>query len=78
MAIRLDESDKYMHELGPESNFNESMHPCHDKHRRRLLPHRLHVYDRHRIKPPRNSPLSPAPLAQIYAHIWHTFGPQMS
>jgi hypothetical protein len=26
MAIRLDESDEYMHELGPESNFNESMY----------------------------------------------------
>jgi hypothetical protein len=26
MAIRLDPSDEYMHELGPESNFNESMY----------------------------------------------------
>jgi hypothetical protein len=26
MAVRLDESDEYMHELGPESNFNESMY----------------------------------------------------
>jgi hypothetical protein len=26
MALRLDESDEYMHELGPESNFNESMY----------------------------------------------------
>ncbi len=26
MAIRLDESDEYMHELGPESDFNESMY----------------------------------------------------
>jgi hypothetical protein len=26
MAIRLDASDEYMHELGPEKNFNESMY----------------------------------------------------
>jgi len=26
MAVRLDPSDEYMHELGPESNFNESMY----------------------------------------------------
>jgi hypothetical protein len=26
MAVRLDESDEYMHELGPEPNFNESMY----------------------------------------------------
>ena len=26
MALRLDPSDEYMHELGPESNFNESMY----------------------------------------------------
>ncbi|MFM9084041.1 MAG: hypothetical protein ACKOQ7_09240 [Actinomycetota bacterium] len=26
MGVRLDESDEYMHELGPESNFNESMY----------------------------------------------------
>lgn len=26
MAVRLDESDEAMHELGPESNFNESMY----------------------------------------------------
>ncbi|MTA69998.1 MAG: hypothetical protein F2956_08890, partial [Actinobacteria bacterium] len=26
MAIRLDPADEYMHELGPESNFNESMY----------------------------------------------------
>jgi hypothetical protein len=26
MALRLDESDEYMHELGPEPNFNESMY----------------------------------------------------
>ncbi len=26
MAIRLDAADEYMHELGPESNFNESMY----------------------------------------------------
>jgi hypothetical protein len=26
MPVRLDESDEYMHELGPESNFNESMY----------------------------------------------------
>ncbi len=26
MAVRLDESDEYMHELGPEENFNESMY----------------------------------------------------
>ena len=26
MGIRLDESDEYMHELGPEPNFNESMY----------------------------------------------------
>src|SRR3954471_21287096 len=26
MAVRLDPSDEFMHELGPESNFNESMY----------------------------------------------------
>ncbi|MDX2380087.1 MAG: hypothetical protein QNM02_10065 [Acidimicrobiia bacterium] len=26
MGVRLDESDEYMHELGPEPNFNESMY----------------------------------------------------
>lgn len=26
MAVRLDDSDEYMHELGPEPNFNESMY----------------------------------------------------
>ncbi|MFZ4810183.1 MAG: DUF7065 domain-containing protein, partial [Ilumatobacteraceae bacterium] len=26
MAVRLDPSDEYMHELGPEPNFNESMY----------------------------------------------------
>ena len=26
MALRLDPVDEYMHELGPESNFNESMY----------------------------------------------------
>jgi len=26
MGVRLDPSDEYMHELGPESNFNESMY----------------------------------------------------
>ena len=26
MAIRLDPQDEYMHELGPEENFNESMY----------------------------------------------------
>ena len=26
MAVRLDPADEYMHELGPESNFNESMY----------------------------------------------------
>lgn len=26
MAVRLDPTDEYMHELGPESNFNESMY----------------------------------------------------
>ena len=26
MAVRLEPSDEYMHELGPESNFNESMY----------------------------------------------------
>jgi hypothetical protein len=26
VAIRLETSDEYMHELGPESNFNESMY----------------------------------------------------
>jgi hypothetical protein len=26
MAVRLDPSDEYMHELGPETNFNESMY----------------------------------------------------
>jgi hypothetical protein len=26
MGVRLDESDEYMHELGPESNFNESVY----------------------------------------------------
>lgn len=26
MAVRLDKSDEYMHELGPEPNFNESMY----------------------------------------------------
>ena len=31
MAVRLDESDEYMHELGPEPNFNESMYfNCYD------------------------------------------------
>ena len=26
MGVRLEPSDEYMHELGPESNFNESMY----------------------------------------------------
>mgnify|MGYP003335719404 CR=1 FL=1 len=26
MGVRLDHEDEYMHELGPESNFNESMY----------------------------------------------------
>ena len=26
MALRLDPEDEYMHELGPEPNFNESMY----------------------------------------------------
>ena len=26
MAVRLDASDEFMHELGPETNFNESMY----------------------------------------------------
>jgi len=26
MAIRLDPEDEYMHDLGPEPNFNESMY----------------------------------------------------
>ena len=26
MGVRLDPSDEYMHELGPEPNFNESMY----------------------------------------------------
>lgn len=26
MAIRLEPQDEYMHELGPEPNFNESMY----------------------------------------------------
>lgn len=35
MAVRLEESDEYMHELGPEPNFNESMYVnCFDPARR--------------------------------------------
>ena len=35
MAVRLDESDEYMHELGPEENFNESMYiNCFDPEQR--------------------------------------------
>ena len=31
MGVRLDPADEYMHELGPEPNFNESMYVnCYD------------------------------------------------
>ena len=43
MGVRLEPADEYMHELGPEPNFNESMYfNVYDptQQDRRVLPHR--------------------------------------